>query len=296
MDLSQLQAFVAVAEAGGFSRAAPLVGATQPTLSRQVQALERELGKTLFDRLGRRVELTAFGREALERARTILKEVEQLALSGRQKSGRAAGILRLGISDSVVMRRLPGLLRTFQKDHPAVRVHVRTAASPDILSWVREGRFDAGLCMLPESHPDLVLRQIWSDRFVGIVPPDHPFAGGGPRPLAEFAAERQITMQPGTLSHQVLSKAYHDAGLSLVPDMTIGNFHTVVDLVAAGVGVGIVSQGVAEKDLESGRVIAVSIPEIEGLVRSLGVALHAERDPDGPLAAFLGELEARSDV
>lgn len=295
MDLSQLQAFVAVAEAGGFSRAAPLVGATQPTLSRQVQALERELGKTLFDRLGRRVELTAFGRESLEQARKILKQVEALALSGKQKTGRAAGTLRLGVADSVVLRRLPGLLQSFQKDHPAVRVHVRTAASPDILNWVREGRFDAGLCMLPDSHQDLVLREIWRDSFVGIVPPEHPFAGGEPRPLAEFAVERQIMMQPGTLSHQVLSAAYHAAGVSLVPDMTIGNFHTVVDLVSAGVGVGIVSRGVAEQALASGRVVAIKIPELEGLVRSVGVALHADREREGPLAAFLGELEARAD-
>ena len=67
MELGQLQAFVAVAEAGGFSRAASLLVSTQPTLSRQVKALEIELGRPLFDRLGRRVELTQFGENCLDK-------------------------------------------------------------------------------------------------------------------------------------------------------------------------------------------------------------------------------------
>ena len=292
MDLAQLQSFVAVAEAGGFSRAAPLIGATQPTLSRQVQALERELGKALFDRLGRRVELTAFGRDALARARTILGEVEALALSGGQKSGRASGILRLGVADSVVLKRLPQILQSFQEHHPAVRVHVRTASSPDILSWVREGRCDAGLCMLPGAHPDLVLRELWVDRLVGIAPPEHPFAREeGEIALAEFAAERQIVIQPGTLTHQVLIAAYHEAELSLVPDMTIGNFQTIVELVAAGVGLGIVSRDVAEAAIADGSVRALCVRGLDALRRSLGIALHAERGTDGALGAFVQALD-----
>ena len=68
MELDHLRAFVAVADAGGFRPAAVIVHSTQPTLSRQVRALEDELGRTLFDRLGRRVALTPFGHEILERA------------------------------------------------------------------------------------------------------------------------------------------------------------------------------------------------------------------------------------
>ena len=87
MEIVQLQAFVAVAEAGGFSRAANLLVSTQPTLSRQVAALEKELGTLLFDRLGRRVELTNFGRECLEKARTILSQIDALAASGKAHAG-----------------------------------------------------------------------------------------------------------------------------------------------------------------------------------------------------------------
>lgn len=289
MELGQLQAFVAVAEAGGFSRAAALLDTTQPTLSRQVKALEQELGRPLFDRLGRRIELTEFGRECLEKARAILSLSEELAGSAQAQRGRATGFLRLGVADSVVLRRFPRILKRFQESHAAVRVRVRTGTSPDILSWVREGRCDAGLCMLPQSHPELLLRELWTDPFVCIAPPGHRL-GGKRVELAEFARERMLAIAPGSLSHQVLTAAFHAAGLSLVPDMTFDDFQVIVDLVHAGMGVGIVSSHVAATALRRGRVERVACEEIESLRRSIGLALCAERQLEGALAAFVEEL------
>lgn len=290
MELSQLQAFVAVAEAEGFSRAATLLSSTQPTLSRQVKALEIELGRPLFDRLGRRVELTSFGRESLEKARAILALSAALASSAKAHSGRASGVLRLGVADSVVLRRFPRILKRFQAKHDAVRVRVRTGTSPEILSWVREGRCDAGLCMLPQMHPELLLRELWIDPFACIVPADHPIAGEAVG-LARFARERMIAIAPGSLSHQVLTAAFHAAGLSLVPDMTFDDFQMIVDLVHAGMGVGIVSSHVASTALRRGKVGLVRCAEIDALRRSIGLALHAERQVEGALAAFVEEID-----
>jgi DNA-binding transcriptional LysR family regulator len=290
MELSQLQAFVAVAEAGGFSRAASLLASTQPTLSRQVKALEQHLGRSLFDRLGRRIELTSFGRECLEKARAILAMSEALERSAEAHGARATGVLRLGVADSVVLRRFPPILKRFQERNAAVRVRVRTSTSTDILSWVREGRCDAGLCMVPQSHPELLLRELWIDPFVCIVPADHPLAGGEAE-LAAFARERMIAIAPGTLSHQVLTAAFHAEGLSLVPEMTFDDFQLIVDLVHAKMGVGIVSSHVAANALREGKVAAVRCAPIDGLRRSIGLALHAERQVDGALGAFVAEID-----
>ncbi len=295
MDLSQLAAFVAVAEAGGFSRAAAKLVSTQPTLSRQVKALEVELGRPLFDRLGRRVELTTFGRESLDRARVILARVGELADSARVEPGQATGSLNVAVADSVVLKRFPRIVQRFQRRHPAVRVHVHTASSPDILNGLREGRHDAGLCMLPRVHPELRLTPMWLDYFVGIVPPEHPFAGRS-RSLEEFAAERMLAIEPGTMSHQVLTSAFHAAGLSMVPDMTFDGFHLIVDLVRAGVGVGIVSKHVAATALRRNQVARVRIKEIDKLRRVLGLAVHAERALEGALAAFVDLAEQQVEV
>ena len=290
MEIVQLQAFVAVAEAGGFSRAASLLVSTQPTLSRQVAALEKELGTLLFDRLGRRVELTNFGRECLEKARNILSQVDALSTSGKAHVGQVTGSIRVGCADSVVLRRFPAILQRFQRKYPGVRIRVRTGSSPEILEWVRSGLADAALCMLPGMYPELKLKEMWDDEFVAIAPPRHAMAEASVS-LPEFAAETQISIQEGTLSHQNLVAAYQAAGLTFVPDMSFDNFQLVVDLVRAGMGVGIASKHVAESALKRNQVARVHVKGIDGLHRSLGLAVHAERVMDGALAALCEEIE-----
>jgi DNA-binding transcriptional LysR family regulator len=291
MDLDQLRSFLAVAQAGGFSRAAVAVHSTQPTLSRQVQALEHELGRRLFDRLGRHIELTAFGRDVAARAQAILAQADALASTTRSPAAQVSGVLRLGLADSVVLGRFPQILKRFSARNPAVREQVRTATTPDILRWVKDGACDAGLCMLPGAHPGLVLRELWTDRFVAIVPAGHPLAGRAAK-LSRFAAERQIALPAESLSYQVINAAFTAIGQPLLPDLTFDNFHLIVEFVAAGVGAGVVSLEVARPALGRRRVARVRVTEIDRLTRRLGLVLHAGRAVDPPLAAFVDLLTA----
>jgi DNA-binding transcriptional LysR family regulator len=291
MDFWQIRAFVAVAEAGGFSRAAVQIASTQPTLSRQVRALEQTLGHPLFERFGRRVQLTAYGQETLTCARSLLAQAEALEGTGKARPRAVRGVLHLGASDSVVLGRLPALLRRFLRRHPGVRVQIRTASSPEILAWVRDGSCDLGLSMLPQAHPGLALRPLWEDRFVALTPPAHPMADHRAT-LADFSGGHLISIHPRTLSYQTLTATYQAAGLSLVPEMVFDSFSLLVAFIGAGLGVGISSAAVAEPALRRGQVARVRIPEIDRLPRHLGVALHAGRIPDGPLAAFLEDLES----
>jgi DNA-binding transcriptional LysR family regulator len=290
VELDQLRAFVAVAEAGGFSRAARVVASTQPTLSRQVGALERELGRPLLDRLGRQVTLTAYGTEVLDRARTLLSQADALAGRSGAAAGELSGELRLGVADSVILSRFPPILERFKRKHGGVTVHISTATSPQILAWVRSGRCDAGLCMLPEAHPGLVMRPLWTDRFSVLVQPCHVLADQRVT-LGEFAAQRQMVIAPGTLSHQALAAAWQAEGLSLNADMDFDNFSLIAEFVAAGVGVGVVSADVAKPFLESGRVARVKVEPIDRLRRRLGLALHKDHVAAGPLGALIDEID-----
>ena len=290
MELDQLRAFLAVVEAGGFSRAAQVIASTQPTLSRQVKALEGELGQPLFDRLGNRVALTSFGQDIAKRARSLLAEADALVGSGHTDLGRVTGELRLGVADSVVFKRLPPILAAYQRRHPDVTLHIKTAGSPEILAWVREDRVDVGVCMLPQAYPGLVLHPHWEDGFMALVQPCHELADTEAT-LAAFAAHRQLVISPRMLSFQVLSKIYQDEGLSLVPAMDFDNFHLVAEFVAAGVGVGVCSTSVAEAFVRKERVARVRIEPLDRLNRKLGLALHADRTPSGALAALLESFE-----
>ena len=288
MDFFQIQAFVSVADAGGFSRAAVLTASTQPTLSRQVKALEEVLGHPLFERTGRSIRLTAFGQETLSCARSLLAQTEALRGGTRAGTGEMKGLLTLGASDSVVLGRLPGLVRRFNRKYPGVRLQIRTASSPEILSWVRDGSCDLGLSLLPRAHPGLTFRPLWEDRFAALVPPGHPLEGRRAS-LEDFAQERQISIHPRALSYQAVTAVFQEAGLPLMPDMVFDSFSLVVAFVGAGLGSGISSLAVAEPALRRGQVGRVHVREIDALPRRLGVALHAGRTPEGPLAAFLQE-------
>ncbi|HZL99199.1 MAG TPA: LysR family transcriptional regulator, partial [Planctomycetota bacterium] len=270
MELDQLRAFLAVADAGGFSRAARVMASTQPTLSRQIGALERELGRPLLHRGSRAVQLTDFGRRFERGARALLSQADALAAlagpaapAGRDRE--VTGELRLGVADSVILGRFPKLVERLARRHARLAVQITTGTSPEILAWVRNGRCDAGLCMLPRAHPGLRLRPVWTDRFVAIVPPRHALAGRRAE-LADLAAEHLIVIRPGTLAHQVLAAAWQAAGLSLVAELHFDNFQLIAEFVAAGAGVGLCSETVAAPYLAAGRVARVRVAPIDRLV------------------------------
>ena len=98
MTLVQLKHFIALARSGSFVKAAAAVHLTQPALSRSIQALEEELGQLLFDRVGRRIELTAFGAETLQRAQLLVEDANDLKQSGRPSALGDGGRIRLGLS------------------------------------------------------------------------------------------------------------------------------------------------------------------------------------------------------
>lgn len=291
MNLDQLRTFLVVAEAGGFSKAAAIAASSQPTMSRQVKALEAQLGRTLFHRLGRKVELSDFGKQVAEQARRILAQTEALASIGSTRVADLRGHLRIGAADTIVLSSLPRILKRFQRRHPVVHLHLRTGSSPDILRWVRDGICDLGMCMIPEAHPGLRLRQLWKDRFVAVVAPKHELAGRTVG-LARFAEERQLVIEDSTLSHQVLTAAFQTAGLSMVPDMTFATFSLINGFVEAELGVGISSATISKKLISRGRLARVKIKEIDRLRRRLGIVLHAARNKEGPLGAFCDLLDS----
>ncbi len=288
MNLDHLRAFLLVARAGGFSRAAALFPTTQPTLSRQLRALEGELGCALFARRGRGVRLTEAGRRFLPGAEDLLQRADALAAGGRPRGGAAqvAGVLRLAAADSVVLARLPDVLRRLARRHPRLTVRLRTATTPEILSWVRERSCDAGLCMLPQAHPGVVLRPLWRDGLVAIAPQRHALAGRRV-PLARFAREPQVMLRAGTLTHQALAAAWQAEGLALAPQLVVDTFHQVLELVAAGLGVGVVSELEARQALRRGQVARVRVAAVDGLPRPLGLVLPADGDTPPAVLALL---------
>jgi DNA-binding transcriptional LysR family regulator len=143
MTLVQLRHLIALAQAGSFSKAAQAVFLTQPALSRSIRALEDGFGAPLFDRIGRRIELTPFGRDTLERARLLVLDADELQASGRRAKGGDTGVLRIGMgSGPGALLMTPLLLHTAQQ-RPGLRMEISRAGTELLVQALRARALDA---------------------------------------------------------------------------------------------------------------------------------------------------------
>lgn len=143
MTLVQLRQFAALARAGSFIRAAHLLHITQPALSRSIKALEDDLGELLFDRVGRKIELTTFGRATLHRVQSVLEEVEQLRAGGGRLGPEDRGQVRIGLSSGPGRLLGAPILRHVARHLPRYRVSLARGHTDMLVALLRDGALDA---------------------------------------------------------------------------------------------------------------------------------------------------------
>ena len=176
LDIRHLRYFLAVAEAGSFSRAADRLGISQPSVSQQMRDLEAGLRVPLFQRRGKRILLTPRGLIFQEHARAVLHQVENLLHELNGKPGELRGALRLGVIPVLNVPLVPQLLGAFVADHPAISVTVEEISSTEIETALEEGRMDVGLGFLTHHSPNLRYERLCTDQFALIVAENHPWA------------------------------------------------------------------------------------------------------------------------
>src|SRR6266849_231687 len=152
MNLRHLRTFVSIADAGGFARAANRLNLSQPALSRQIRALETELGVPLFDRIGRRVQLTSEGQDLLRRSRRLLVEVESFTeRAGALKKGES-GILRVGAAPQVIENTLSGFLGPYRRRHPGIEVQLAEEGGSDLPRRLDRGELNLALMAVDDER------------------------------------------------------------------------------------------------------------------------------------------------
>ncbi|MGD9833278.1 MAG: LysR family transcriptional regulator [Piscinibacter sp.] len=185
MTLVQLRHLIALAQTGSFSRAAQAQFLTQPALSRSIRALEDELGMPLFDRVGRRIELTAFGRATLERARLLVSDAEELQGSGRRSREGERGTLRIGMGSGPGAMLMTPLLMTIALEHPQVHVEIARGGTELLVQSLRARTLDALVvdARSLKPAPDLRTDLLFEMRGAFMVRRGHPLTTlrGGPR-------------------------------------------------------------------------------------------------------------------
>ena len=149
MNLRFLRTFVAIADSSGFARAATRLNLTQSAVSRQIHVLETELGVQLFDRIGRRVKLTAQGEDLLVRSRRLLSDAESLGERARALKSGHIGVLRIGGAPQIMENLLADFAQRYRKRHPGVEVHFVEDQGARLSGRLERG--DMHVAVLPES-------------------------------------------------------------------------------------------------------------------------------------------------
>ena len=254
MELRHLRYFVAVAEELHFGRAAERLHIAQPPLSRQIRDLERDVGATLFERVPRGVELTAAGRAFLPEARLTLAQAERAQRTAQRAAAGEIGRLRLGFVEAATYSGiLPDVLGFFRMHLPNIGLSLFEMTSLQQGEAFRDGRIDVGLLHSPPADAERWLRveTVYADPLVAAVPQAHAIAGRPARArlsLADLAAESFVLFPRSVnaaLYDDVIARC-RSAGFSPRVVQEAVGWHTLVGLVAAGVGVAFVPRSLAE--------------------------------------------------
>src|SRR5256714_12597685 len=174
-DMRHLRYFLAVGEAGSFSRAADRLGISQPSVSQQMRDLEAGLRVPLFQRRGKRILLTPRGLIFQEHARAVLHQLENFLQELNSEPGELRGALRLGVIPVLNVPLVPHLLGSFAADHPAISITVEEISSTEIETALEEGRMDVGLGFLTRHSPNLRYERLCTDEFALVVSEKHPW-------------------------------------------------------------------------------------------------------------------------
>jgi LysR family transcriptional regulator, transcriptional activator of the cysJI operon len=274
----RLKVFRAVADEASFRRAAEFLHLSQPAVSQQIHALEEELGVTLFDRGKGRVRLTDAGAVLLTYARKGARLAEEAQAALENARGEAAGQLRIGASLTITQYVLPRMLGEFLRQHPRIRLAVRSANTEHIVAALAADEIDLGLIEGPVSSRDVFRQRFLQDRMVLIVGRRYPWPEKSPVPLHALTQVPLLMRERGSGSRRVVELALRRVGLrwrDLRIALELDSIVAIVSAVEAGLGAGFVSEWAIRKEVRLGTVRIVPVDGLDirrdfTLIRDLG--------------------------
>lgn len=286
MDTPLLKALAAIAETGSVSLAAERLHLTQPTISKRLAALESELGQRLFDRVGRRLDLTAAGHSLLPHAQRVLQEIEDARRALSHLADEIKGRLSIGTSHHIGLHRLPPVLRRYTQRHPAVDLDLHFMDSEVACEAVLAGKLELGIVTLPsQALPNLKTQKIWDDPLDVVVHADHALAGKKKLRWADLAEHAAVLPDAATYTHRIIRAALQQHGLEPRVRLATNYLETLKMLVSIGLGWSVLPRSMLDDSLR-----VLKLPELK-LRRELGAVWHQRRTLSAAAQALLKNLK-----
>jgi len=285
MDTQALAAFLEVADAASFTRAAERLHLSQPAISKRLKALEDEIGQRLFDRVGRSVLLTDAGHSLLPYARRALQTVEDGRRALSQLSAKVSGRLSIGTSHHIGLHRLPPMLKRFVLEFPDVDLDLHFMDSEDACEAVLAGKLELGIVTLPlQPLPNLESRVVWPDPLAVIVAPSHPLAQRKRVKLEDLAKHPAVLPDEDTYTHRIIRAELEARGVEPRVRLATNYLETLKMLAAIGLGWSVLPESMIDDSV-------VRVP-VSGFSphRDLGWVRHTGRAVSGPARALMALL------
>ncbi|SHE90339.1 DNA-binding transcriptional regulator, LysR family [Microbulbifer donghaiensis] len=290
MEIQWLKAFLATAEQGSVSEAAEHLHLTQPAVSKRLAALEQQLGTALFDRIGRRLQLTDAGRALLPRARHILNEVSDAERELRSLGGQVTGSLRIATSHHVGLHHLPPVLKEFSLRYPEVALDIDFVDSEQAYEALMAGEYELAVVTLAlKEYPSLDAHVIWPDPCVVVAAPDHPLARKKTLDLTDLAHYPAILPDLNTYTGRLIKREFDAQGLRLTAKLATNFLETIKMMAGVGLGWSVLPRTLVDDSL------AVLPVEKLHVVRNLGVISHRARTLSNAASALQQLLFAAAD-
>lgn len=265
IDQYLLRYFLAVAETGNFSRAARRVSVTQPTLSAGIAKLERELGARLFDRDRQRVALTPAGSRFLVRARRIAAEYEHALVELSEVTDPT--LLRLGVLNTIPTRLVEGWLAEHRALGSGEALEILDGSERDIAERLERGRIDMALTVVRPHHARFAPEVLARERYMMVLPPDHPLAGESEVQAEQLARDR-MALRRHCEALPEINRFFVERGVRPRFVLKTTSDERVLAVVRSGAGIGMMPESFA-----AGPERFVPVRDFE-LVREVGL-LHA---------------------
>ena len=288
IDIRHLRYFIAIAEAGSFTRAANHLHIAQPALSQHVRNLEQSFGTQLLDRTARGVDLTADGRKLLAHARRVVEEMDRLV--DAVSPGKPTGDVMLGLPIPVSPLITQPLLTTIQRDFGGITLHIREAMSAYLAEWLIDGRIDAAVLFSNQELPHIDTHEVCEETLYVVGPPG-AFSPGETIPFHSLPRYPLIMSHPENGLRSLVPSTTQRLGVEYTIKFEIDVITEMKRFVAAGKGYTVLAPVAFYEDLVAGRLSAAPIVEPE-IVRTWTMATRRHSRPNAACKAAMDLTEA----
>lgn len=269
LEISELQAFIAVAEKSSFKAAAESLFITQPALSRRIEKLETSLQTRLLERTTRRVSLTDDGRLFLAHAEAVIEELASAMQGMAERTIQRKEHLTVACVPSVANHLLPKVLKAFAKNHPAVRVRIIDESAREVLDSVVAGIADFGVNFIGTQEADIDFKAIHTEHYVVMVRNDHPLAAEKSVAWSALAGEKLVSVSQSSGNRMLIENALARVAQRPSIQYEINHVAGAISLVAADLGIAVLPGLALAKDVHPSLVsIPLTDPDI---TRTLGL-------------------------